>query len=306
MAVKTLAMTRTMPERRVRWDKVAPYAFIAPFFVIFVIFGLWPILYSGFVSLHEWKGLQPPVFIGLRNFANLFQDPDFGLALKNTIVLLLLSGPLTIGGGLLLAVLLNNKMIRFRNAFRTIFYLPLVVSLVVASQVFNLMLGNPFGIVNELLARLGFERANFVNEPSLTLLVLTALITWKYIGNDLIIMLAGLQTIPPELGEAALVDGATSRQVFFHITLPLMRPVILFDIVLSTINTFNMFAEPYNLFGHTGGVNQSGLVTGLLLWRTSFQEFNFGYGSAIAYIVGLIIFGLSLIQLFVGTRQDER
>jgi ABC-type sugar transport system permease subunit len=299
-------MTTATRERRIRWDKFAPYAFIAPFFIIFAIFGLFPIVYSGYVSLHDWTGLNPPVFIGLRNYTNLFQDPDFGLALRNTVLLLLLSGPLTIGGGLLLAVVLNNKLVRYRSAFRTIFYLPLVVSLVVAAQVFNLLLGNPFGLVNEILSRLGGERVNFINEPRLTMLVLTALITWKYIGNDLVIMLAGLQSIPPELGEAALVDGATPRQVFWHITLPLMRPIILFDIVLSTINTFNIFAEPYNLFGTQGGVNQSGLVTGLLLYRTSFTFFKLGYGSAMAYIVGLIIFVLSLIQLFVGTREQER
>jgi ABC-type sugar transport system permease subunit len=163
-----------------------------------------------------------------------------------------------------------------------VFYLPLVVSLIVASQVFNLMLGNPFGLFNEFLARLGLQRMNFLNEPSLTLPVLTLLIIWKYIGNDLVIMLAGLQSIPPELSEAAMVDGANARQVFWHITLPLMRPIILFDIVLSTIGTFNLFAEPYTLFGITGGVNQSGLVGGLLLYRTSFQFFKFGYGSAMA------------------------
>ena len=308
MAVKSLEMTSTTTaRRRIRWDKLAPYMFIAPFFIIFIIFGLWPIIYSGYVSLHEWKGLQPPIFIGLRNYSNLFQDPEFGKALFNTVLLLLLSGPLTIGGGLLLAVLLNNKMVRYRNAFRTIFYLPLVVSLVVASQVFNLLLGNPFGLVNEIIVRLGGERVSFVTEPKLTLLVLTALITWKYIGNDLIIMLAGLQTIPPELGEAALVDGASPRQVFWHITLPLMRPIILFDIVLSTINTFNIFAEPYNLFnGTSGGTNQSGLVAGLLLFKTSFEFFNFGYGSAMAYILGLIVFATSTLQLFIGTRDHER
>jgi len=308
VAVKSLEMTSTTTaRRRIRWDKLAPYMFIAPFFIIFIIFGLWPIIYSGYVSLHEWKGLQPPIFIGLRNYSNLFQDPEFGKALFNTVLLLLLSGPLTIGGGLLLAVLLNNKMVRYRNAFRTIFYLPLVVSLVVASQVFNLLLGNPFGLVNEIIVRLGGERVSFVTEPKLTLLVLTALITWKYIGNDLIIMLAGLQTIPPELGEAALVDGASPRQVFWHITLPLMRPIILFDIVLSTINTFNIFAEPYNLFnGTSGGTNQSGLVAGLLLFKTSFEFFNFGYGSAMAYILGLIVFATSTLQLFIGTRDHER
>jgi ABC-type sugar transport system permease subunit len=306
LAVKTVPMTATAPVQRIRWNKLAPYLFIAPFFIIFAVFGLFPIIYSGYISLHEWTGLNPPTYIGLRNYTNLFQDRDFLTALGNTALLLLVSGPLTIGGGLVLAVVLNNKLVRFRNLFRTIFYLPLVVSLVVAAQVFNLMLGNPFGLVNEGLARIGLERINFLNEPRLTLVVLVALITWKYIGNDLVIMLAGLQSIPAELNEAAIVDGASAVQIFWYITVPLMRPVILFDVVLSTISTFSIFAEPYTLFGTTGGVNQSGLVTGLLLYRTSFTFFKFGYGSAIAYVLGIIIFILSLIQLRVGTREHER
>jgi ABC-type sugar transport system permease subunit len=118
-------------------------------------------------------------------------------------------------------------------------------------------------------------------------------------------MLAGLQTIPPDLSEAAMVDGANERQVFWHIILPLMRPIILFDLVLSTIGTFNLFAEPYTLFGDTGGVNQSGLVAGLLMWRTSFRFFKFGYGSAMAIVIGLIIFVLSLLQLWFGTQEHE-
>jgi ABC-type sugar transport system permease subunit len=306
VAVKTASMAAVVPARRIRWHKLAPYLFISPFFILFIIFGVFPILYSGYISLHEWTGLRPPIFIGLGNYRNLLQDTDFILALGNTVVLMLISGPLTIGGGLILAVILNNKMVRFRNVFRTIFYMPLVVSLIVASQVFNLMLANPFGLVNEALGRLGMDRANFLTEPKLTIIVLVILITWKYIGNDLVIMLAGLQSIPAELNEAAIVDGATARQIFWHITIPLMRPVILFDVVLSTIGTFNIFAEPYTLFGITGGVNQSGLVTGLLLYRTSFTAFKFGYGSAMAYIIGIIIFILSLIQLRVGTREHER
>jgi ABC-type sugar transport system permease subunit len=291
---------------RIRWHKLAPYFFIAPFFIVFLIFGFYPIIYSGFISLNQWTGLKPPVFIGLTNYINLFQDNDFLTALRNTALLTIISGPITIGGGLLLAVILNNRLVRFRNIFRSIFYLPLVVSLVVASQVFGLMLGNPFGLVNEVLSRLGIERVNFLHEPNLTILVLVALITWKYIGNDLVIMLAGLQSIPPELNEAAVVDGASALQIFYKITIPLMRPVILFDIVLTTISTFNIFAEPYSLFGVTGGVNQSGLVTGLLMYRTSFNFFKFGYGSAMAYIVGFIIFILSLVQLRLGTQEYER
>lgn len=303
-AVKIPSVAST--PKRIRWNKLAPYFFIAPFFIIFAIFGLFPIIYSGYISLHEWTGLKAPIFIGLKNYANLLQDSDFQIGFRNTLALLLLSVPTTVGGGLLLAVVLNSKLVRFRTFFRTVFYLPLVVSLIVASQVFNLMLGNPFGLINELLSRLGIERINFLNEPNLTIPVLTLLIVWKYIGNDLVVMLAGLQSIPPELSEAAMVDGANARQIFWHITLPLMRPIILFDLVLSTIGTFNIFAEPYTLFGITGGVNQSGLTAGLLLYRTSFQFFKFGYGSAMAYIIGIIIFILSLIQLRVGTRDYER
>jgi ABC-type sugar transport system permease subunit len=306
LVAKSAALTGSVQGApRIRWNKLAPYLFIAPFFIIFAIFGVFPILYSGYISLHDWRGLNPPVYIGLLNYQNLLQDGDFLIALRNTALLLLISGPITVFGGLLLAVLLNNKLIRFRNVFRTIFYLPLVASLVVAAQVFNLLLDNPFGLVNEGLARAGLERINFFQEPNLSLVVLTMLLVWKYIGNDLVIMLAGLQSIPPELGEAAMVDGANGWQVFWYITLPLMRPIILFDIVLSTIGTFNLFAEPYTLFGTTGGINQSGLVTGLLLYRTSFQFFNFGYGSAMAYIFGLIVFLLSLVQLRLGTRRDE-
>ncbi len=301
----TPTRTSTSLWQRIRWNKLAPYFFIAPFFILFIIFGLFPIIYSGYISLHEWTGLKTPIFIGLQNYVDLLKDNDFLIALRNTTLLLLLSVPLTVGGGLLLAVVLNSKMVRYRNTFRTIFYLPLVVSLVVASQVFNLMLGNPFGLLNEAIARVGLTRVNFLNEPRLTLLVLTMMITWKYIGNDLVIMLAGLQSIPPELSEAAMVDGANARQIFWHIILPLMRPIILFDVVLSTIGTFNMFAEPYTLFGITGGVNQSGLVAGLLIYRTSFQFFKFGYGSAMAYIIGLIIFLLSLVQFRVGGRERK-
>ncbi len=309
MAVKTYTTPLTrlrFRAQRIRWHKLAPYFFISPFFIIFLIFGLFPILYAGYVSLQDWTGLNPPVFIGIRNYTNLLRDSDFLIALRNTLVLLALSGPLTIGGGLLLAVVLNNKAVRFRSVFRTIFYLPLVTSLIVASQVFNLMLGNPFGLINEFLSRAGLERINFLTEPRLTILVLVVLIAWKYIGNDLVIMLAGLQSIPPEINEAAIVDGATATQVFRYITIPLMRPVILFDVILSTIGTFNIFAEPYTLFGVTGGVNQSGLVTGLLLYRTSFQFLKLGYGSAMAYVLGIVILVLSLIQLRVGTREHER
>jgi len=288
-----------------RWPKLAPYVFISPFFIIFLIFGAFPIVFSGAASLLDWQGVTMGQFIGFQNYLNLFRDNDFRQAVVNTVYLLALSGPFTIGGGLILAVLLNSQLLRFRGAFRTIYYLPMAVSLVVAGLAFAMVLNKPFGLVNDLIVRqfLHSEPIDFLTSPTLAIPTLTLLIIWRYIGNDLVIMLAGLQSIPADLYEASRIDGAGAVQTFLYITLPQMVPIILFDAILTTVNTFNMFAEPYILFGTEGGVNQSALTTGLLVYRVSFRFFKFGYGAAMAYVIGVVIFGLSLLQLRLGRRD---
>lgn len=288
-----------------RWPKLAPYVFISPFFIIFLVFGAFPIVFSGIVSLMDWRGLKMGEFVGFQNYINLFRDRDFLKAVLNTVYLLALSGPLSIGGGLVLAVLLNSRLLRFRGLFRSAYYLPMAVSLVVAGLAFSMLLNKPFGLVNDLIIRqvLGLEPIDFMTNPSLAIPTLTLLIVWRYIGNDLVIMLAGLQSIPPDLYEAARIDGAGSFQIFLRVTLPLMAPIILFDAILSTVNTFNMFAEPYILFGTEGGVNQSALTTGLLVYGVSFKFFKLGYGAAMAYLIGIVIFALSLLQLRLGQRD---
>lgn len=291
--------------KQLRWTKLAPYVFISPFFVIFLVFGAFPILFSGAVSLMDWKGVTLGEFVGLRNYLNLMRDPDFVRAVLNTLYLLVLSAPFTIGGGLLMAVLLNSQLLRLRGTFRTIFYLPMAVSLVVGGLAFAMLLNKPFGLVNDVILRqaLNLEPIDFLTNPRVAIPTLTLLILWRYIGNDLVIMLAGLQSISPELYEASRIDGASPFQTFIHITLPLMVPIILFDAILTTVNTFNMFAEPYILFGTEGGVDQSGLTTGLLIYRVSFKFFKFGYGAAMAYLLGVVIFALSLLQLRIGQRD---
>jgi ABC-type sugar transport system permease subunit len=288
-----------------RWPKLAPYVFISPFFIVFLVFGAFPIVFSGAVSLIDWQGVTMGQFVGFQNYINLFRDRDFLQAVFNTVYLLVLSGPCTIGGGLILAVLLNSQLLRFRGLFRTVFYLPMAVSLVVAGLAFAMLLNKPFGLVNDVIVKqlLHLEPVDFVTNPSLAIPTLSLLIIWRYIGNDLVIMLAGLQSIPPDLYEASRIDGASAFQTFIYITLPQMMPIILFDAILTTVNTFNMFAEPYILFGTEGGVNQSGLTTGLLVYRVSFRFFKFGYGAAMAYLIGVVIFGLSLLQLRLGRRD---
>jgi lactose/L-arabinose transport system permease protein len=136
--------------------------------------------------------------------------------------------------------------------------------------------------------------------------VLIIALLWRWTGNDMVIMLAGLQSIPGDLYEAARVDGASGPQMFWHITVPLMRPVILFDAIISTIGTFNLFAEPFVLFGQNGGPGQAGMVTGTLLYQNAFVYFKFGYGAALAWVLALIIFVLSMLQLKLGSREEDR
>ena len=150
---------------------------------------------------------------------------------------------------LVFAVMLNSQRVRFRGFFRTVYFLPVVTSLVITGLIFSFLFSSSFGLVNRLLEPLGIAPINWLADPTWMKPVLILALLWRWTGNDMVIMLAGLQSIPADLYEAARVDGASGPQMFWHITVPLMRPVILFDAIISTIGTFNLFAEPFVLFG---------------------------------------------------------
>ncbi len=292
--------------RRHWWSTLAPYVFIAPFYLIFLAFGLLPILFSLIVSLYDWRGTAPSTFVGLQNYQILFQDPALYKALWNTVYVWIGSVPPIILMALTFAVLLNAQRQRLRSLLRTIYFLPVVTSLVITGLIFGHLFSRSYGLVNGLLAHVGVAPINWLAEPAWMKLVLIVALLWRWTGNDMVIMLAGLQSIPPDIYEAAQVDGATAVQAFWRITLPLMRPVILFDAIISTIGTFNLFAEPFVLFGGPGGgMAQAGLLTGTLLYQNSFVYFKFGYGAAIAWVVAAIIITLSMIQLRLGNREAD-
>jgi ABC-type sugar transport system permease subunit len=181
-----------------------------------------------------------------------------------------------------------------------------VTSLVITGLVFSQLFSQSFGLINALLSRIGIAPVNWLAEPGTMKPILILAMLWRWTGNDMVIMLAGLQSLPTEIFEAARVDGASDTQIFFHITLPLLRPVILFDAIISTIGTFNLFAEPYALFGGaTGGVGQAGLVTGTLLYQNAFVFARYGSGSALAWVLAAIVFVLSLLQLRVSDDAAE-
>jgi ABC-type sugar transport system permease subunit len=285
------------------WRTVAPYVFVSPFYLIFLAFGLLPIVFSLVVSLYDWRGTTPGAFAGLQNYQVLLRDPALYKSLWNTVYVWLGSVPPMILAALVFAVLLNSRRVRLRSVFRTVYFLPVVTSLVITGLVFSQLFSTSYGLVNSVLARFGVAPINFLAEPAWMKLTLILALLWRWTGNDMVIMLAGLQGIPTDLYEAAQVDGATEVQTFWRITVPLMRPVILFDAIISTIGTFNLFAEPYALFGPDGGMGQAGLVTGTFLYQNSFVYFKFGYGAAIAWVLAAIIFALSMLQLKLGSRE---
>jgi ABC-type sugar transport system permease subunit len=305
LALPAVARRETARPQDRWWRRVAPYVFISPFYLVFLAFGLLPIVFSLVVSLYDWRGVVPRGFVGLENYQVLFQDPAFFTALWNTVIVWLGSVPPMIVLALVFAVLLNSQRVRFRGVFRTIYFLPVVTSLVIAGLIFKFFFNPSFGLVNLLLAPLGIAPINWLSDPTWMKPLLILALLWRWTGNDMVIMLAGLQSIPDDLYEAARVDGASGPQMFWQITVPLMRPVILFDAIISTIGTFNLFAEPYVLFGPDGGTGQAGLVTGTLLYQNAFVYFKFGYGAALAWVVAAIIFVLSMLQLKLGNREVQ-
>jgi cellobiose transport system permease protein len=305
LALPALAERETARSRDRWWRRAAPYVFVSPFYLIFLAFGLLPIVFSLGVSLYDWRGTTPGTYVGLTNYQVLLHDPAFYKALRNTVVVWLGSVPPMIVLALVFAVLLNSQQVRFRGFFRTVYFLPVVTSLVITGLIFKFLFNPTFGLANRLLEPFGIASTNMLADPTWMKPVLILALLWRWTGNDMVIMLAGLQSIPGDLYEAARVDGASGPQMFWHITVPLMRPVILFDAIISTIGTFNLFAEPFVLFGQDGGIGQAGLVTGTLLYQNAFVYFKFGYGAALAWVLALIIFVLSMIQLRLGSREAE-
>ena len=283
------------------WEKAAPYVFVSPFFILFAIFGAFPIVYSLYISFHDWQGLKPGEFIGLTNYKLMLADPQFHKAMINTVVIGLGYVPIMLLLALGFATILTRK-IRLRGVYRMGYFLPVITSLVVVGILFGFIFGSPYTPLAPLFAALGFQTTSMLSIPALIKPAIVLMILWRWTGYNMMIMLAGLQTIPEELYDAGKIDGASGVQAFRHITVPMMSRVIAFAAILSTIGTFNLFDEVYLLVGRGGGVQQAGLVTGLLIYRTAFQTYRFGYAAAIAYAVAIVIVILSLLQIFVSER----
>ncbi|MBI2940024.1 MAG: sugar ABC transporter permease [Chloroflexi bacterium] len=301
MAGTLVASTRQVPSASRLWLKAAPYLFISPFYFLFAIFGAFPIGYSLWISFHEWRGLRVGEFVGLRNYALLLVDPAFARAVVNTAAIGLVYVPAMTILSLTFAAILSREL-RLRGVYRTGIFLPVVTSGVAVGILFQFFFASPYSPFNAVLGLFGLPAKSWIGEEWFIKPAIVVMLLWRWVGSNMMIMLAGIQTISQELYEAARIDGASGVQSFFFITIPLMARVIAFAMILSTIGMFNLFDEVYLVVGSGGGPYEAGLVTGLLIYRTAFETFKFGYASAIAYAVGVIIIALSMLQIFFSER----
>lgn len=276
---------------KARWA----YMFISPFFIAYLIFGVYPLLMSLYLSIAEWKGVGPIKIIGLENFRRLLNDQVFWQSMINGVILFFMYVPVMLFLALFLAVILNSRRVRGFQFFRTLIFLPFITNMVAAGFAFKILLTKNNGLINIALNFLGIPSVPWLESIWWARASLSLLIIWAWLGYNMVIMLAGLQTIPKDLSEAALVDGASPAQVFFRITIPLMRPVILFCAVTSTIGSFNLFAEVSSLT-NSGPANAT--ITPLIrIFNVAFRSLNFGYASAMAYTFFAFIFILTILQM---------
>ena len=293
--------------KEMKRNKVA-YAYIAPFYIIFAIFGLFPIV-SGFViSFFNWNGSNAMKFIGLKNYTDLLTDPMFWRSVYNTLFIGLIAHIPILFGGLVLAYVLNSDLIRHRNIFKTIYFLPVVASAVAITLVFQLMFGFNFGSINFFLQEAGFSKINWLGGTGAFIKpAVIIMFAWKWVGWNMVIYLAGLQGISKDIYEAAIVDGANHGNIFFRITIPLLKPIIAFTMINSSIGTMNLFTEPFVLTNNIrGGVGSQGMTVMMYLMdKAPFGNNLYSYASACAYVVTAIIMLLSVISMNTVGKTDD-
>lgn len=275
-------------------EKRTGYWLVLPYVVFLLVFMAYPVLFSVWLTFHDWNIVSPDIpFVGLENYKRLLNDDLFFKALWNTLRFILINIPLQIGLALILAVALNQPL-KGRGFFRGAYFLPVVTSGVVISFLWAWMLSTDDGLINALLQKAGLHLVPWLTSETWAIPSLAWVAAWKNLGYYVVIFLAGLQSIPKQLYEAARIDGATPLQCFFWITIPMLNPAMLLVVILSTINGFQLFTEPYIMTG--GGPANSSLSVVMYIYKNAFQSLDMGYAATIGLVLALIILSVSMIQ----------
>ena len=273
--------------------KWLPYLLVSPYIIFVAVFVLFPVIFSFILTFHKWNIISPMKFIGTDNYVRLFHDRLFWVSILNTLKFLLLHIPLQLAVALFLAVLLNQK-IRAVTFFRVSFFMPVIVSGVVVTILWQQLLGYDFGIINRLVSALGLSKVGWLVNPDIAIYSIAVMATWKNVGLYVILFLVGLQTVPTQYYEAAKMEGATKWQQFYHITLPMINPTIFMVVILSTIGGFSLFIEPYIMTG--GGPLNKTLSAVLYIYKQAFQYYNMGYSATLGFFYALMIMLVVVIQ----------
>lgn len=269
------------------------YLMVSPYVIFFLTFVAFPVLFSFWLMFHKWNIISPMEFAGLTNFERLVQDRMFFRSLWNTLVFLVIHIPLQIVVALFFAELLNRN-IRFRGFFRAAYFLPVVVSGVVVTMLWQQLYGFDTGLFNRLLVSVGLPKIGWINDPKIAMPSIAFMATWKNVGLYIILFLVGLQSVPLQQYEAADIEGATSWQKFWYITLPGINPTIFMVVVLSTIGGFSLFIEPYIMTG--GGPLSSTLSAFLYIYKQGFFYYHMGYAATLGIVFALMVMAVIVIQ----------
>jgi len=291
-------VARRRSRKRVRHNRIVGYLFISPWIIGFLAFALYPFIASLYYSFTAYDILTPPRWIGLHNYQAMTQDPLFWQSLYNTVFFTVISVPLSTIVSIAIAMLLNMK-VRGLTIYRTIFYLPSVVPLV-ASSILWLWLFNPsFGLLDSFLRLVGLPAPGWLYSEAWVKPALILMGLWS-IGAAIVIYLAGLQGVPQELYEAASLEGANNWQRTWHVTLPMISPVILFNVTLGLIGSFQYFTQAYVMT--QGGPNNASLFFALYLYQQAFQYLHLGYGAAMAWLLFVLIL-LATLGIFKSSAK---
>ncbi|MEU8247444.1 sugar ABC transporter permease [Nonomuraea sp. NPDC048916] len=291
--------------------RVSPYAYVAPFFLLFCAFGLFPLIYTAWVSLHEWTLLSDEhTFVGMDNFGTLLADGYFWNATFNTLSIGVLSTVPQLVLAIWLAHLLNRGL-RFQTLFRVSLLLPNVTSVVAVVVIFSQLYGRDFGMINWVLSWFGVGAIDWAAGTATSHVALSTMIMWRWTGYNALIFLAAMQAVPRELYEAATIDGASNFTQLRKITVPMIRPTIIFVVIVSTIGAMQIIAEPL-LFGASTGVAQGGAANGgpdrqfqtlaLFVYEQGFTKFDFGYASAASWLMFLAVVVVAGINYLITRR----
>ena len=274
----------------------APYVFIGPFVALFALFGVFPLAFSLYLAFQSWEptgGLRAMEYVGLANFSFALGDAWFWKALGNTIWLALVSGVPQHLVAIPLAVFIHASFKRLRDGVIAAYFLPYITSTVAIAIMFSALFSTDYGLVNaSLRALFGSGNIDWLGQPEYIKPVIAVIVFWRYLGFNVVLYLAALQTIPNDLYEAATIDGAGRWQQFWHITLPSLRPMIFFGATLSVIGGLQLFEEPFILTGGRGGADQAGMTSAVYLYRMAFDFNDFGGASAMAW---LLLFFVALL-----------